>query len=82
VETENNIYGVAKNPWNEEKTAGGSSGGDAGMVASRCVPFGIGSDLGGSIRIPCDFCGVYGFKITNARSSIMNQKIGHPSGVN
>lgn len=77
-ESENNIYGAAKNPWNNEKTTGGSSGGDAGLVAGRCVPFGVGTDAAGSIRVPCDFCGVYGFKPTNSRCSLKEFIMGHP----
>jgi len=45
-----------------KRTPGGSSGGEAGLVAARCAPFGLGSDIGGSIRIPSAYCGVVGFK--------------------
>lgn len=67
VECENNIYGRASNPWNRNRTTGGSSGGEAGLVSARLAPLGIGSDIGGSIRIPSSFCGVYGFKPTPSR---------------
>ncbi|MFW9900772.1 MAG: amidase [Candidatus Thorarchaeota archaeon] len=60
--TDNLIFGVTKNPWNLEKTCGGSSGGAAAAVASGLGPLASGSDGGGSIRIPSSFCGVYGFK--------------------
>ncbi|MFX1327780.1 MAG: amidase [Promethearchaeota archaeon] len=60
--TDNSIFGVTKNPWNLEKTCGGSSGGAAAAVASGLGPLASGSDGGGSIRIPSSFCGVYGFK--------------------
>ena len=46
---------------------GGSSGGDAGLLAARCIPFAIGTDLGGSIRIPSSFCGTFGLKPTPYR---------------
>ncbi|MFX1366210.1 MAG: amidase [Promethearchaeota archaeon] len=60
--TDNLIFGATKNPWNLEKTCGGSSGGAAAAVASGLGPLALGSDGGGSIRIPSSFCGVYGFK--------------------
>jgi len=68
-ETKNHIWGEAKNPWNKERTVGGSSGGEGGMIASRCSPLGIGNDIGGSIRIPAMCCGVVGFKPTAERIS-------------
>lgn len=66
-ETDNLIFGVTKNPWNLERTPGGSSGGAAAAVASGLSPLAIGSDGGGSIRIPSSFCGTYGFKPTFGR---------------
>ena len=66
-ETDNLIFGVTKNPWNLGRTTGGSSGGAAGAVASGLGPIGIGSDGGGSIRIPSCFCGLYGLKSTFGR---------------
>ncbi|MFX0030598.1 MAG: amidase [Candidatus Hermodarchaeota archaeon] len=66
-ETDNLIFGVTRNPWNLERTTGGSSGGAAGAVASGLGPIGIGSDGGGSIRIPSCFCGLYGLKSTFGR---------------
>lgn len=65
----NYIWGEALNPHDHTRSCGGSSGGDAGLIASRCVPFGIGSDIGGSLRIPAAFCGIYGFKPTTNRLS-------------
>ena len=61
-ESVNHIYGRALNPWNKSRAVGGSSGGEAALMASRCSIIGIGSDIGGSIRIPSSFCGVYGLK--------------------
>src|SRR5437762_11748257 len=60
--TENPLFGVTRNPWNPALTPGGSSGGAAAAVASGCGPLALGTDGGGSIRIPAAFCGVYGFK--------------------
>jgi len=60
----NSIYGMSRNPWNPERTVGGSSGGSAGAVAAGFTSFELGSDIGGSIRIPSHFCGVFGHKPT------------------
>ena len=60
--TDNLIFGATKNPWNLKLTPGGSSGGAAVAVALCMGPLAIGSDSGGSIRIPSSFCGVFGFK--------------------
>jgi fatty acid amide hydrolase len=68
-ETENAIFGVTRNPWNPERVSGGSSGGEAAAVAAGMTPLGIGTDIGGSIRIPAHFCGVVGFKPTLDRWS-------------
>ena len=67
LHTQNRIWGSAENPWNRERTCGGSSGGDAGLLAANCTQFGMGTDLGGSIRAPASFCGVYGFLPTARR---------------
>lgn len=50
--TENRIFGCALNPFDQSRTCGGSSGGDGALVASRCVLFALGTDIGGSIRSP------------------------------
>lgn len=56
------LYGTTRNPRDLSLTAGGSSGGDAANVAAGFATVGIGGDLGGSIRVPASFCGVYGFR--------------------
>ncbi len=68
-ETENPRYGRTSNPWAQDRTCGGSSGGDGALVASGCVAAGLGSDILGSIRIPASFCGVVGFKPASAAVS-------------
>lgn len=59
-----------RNPWNLDRIPGGSSGGSAAAVASRCALIGIGSDTGGSIRIPAALCGVVGLKPTHGTLSV------------
>jgi Asp-tRNA(Asn)/Glu-tRNA(Gln) amidotransferase A subunit family amidase len=62
--TRSDLHGVTRNPWNTERTPGGSSGGSGAAVASGMVPIALGSDAGGSIRIPSAFCGLAGLKPT------------------
>jgi len=61
-ETDNKLYGRTNNAWNKRKTAGGSSGGEAALIAVGGSPVGMSSDIGGSIRFPSHFNGVVGFK--------------------
>ena len=80
-ETDNFITGRTNNPWNLERTPGGSSGGEAAAIASFCSAGGIGSDGGGSIRIPAHFCGIAGLKPTPGRISAARPFSGdEPSG--
>ncbi|PCC97925.1 amidase [Halopseudomonas pelagia] len=60
--TDNPVDGVTNNPWNPDKTAGGSSGGSGVAVALGMAPLALGTDAGGSIRIPAAFCGIVGLK--------------------
>ena len=66
-ETDNSLSGKTSNPWNLERSAGGSSGGEAAAIASGCSAGGVGSDGGGSIRVPAHFCGICGLKPTPGR---------------
>lgn len=63
----NPIYGQTVNPHNLQKTSGGSSGGEGALIGGGGSLLGIGSDIGGSIRIPSAFCGICGFKPTSGR---------------
>jgi aspartyl-tRNA(Asn)/glutamyl-tRNA(Gln) amidotransferase subunit A len=60
--TDNPLFGITRNPWNPDLTPGGSSGGAGAAVAAGLGPLAVGTDDGGSIRIPASFCGIYGLK--------------------
>ena len=73
-ESNNRIWGATLNPWNPERTSGGSTGGEGVLLATGVTALGIGSDIGGSLRIPAVWCGVCGFlpshKRLNAQGSV------------
>jgi len=66
-ETDNALSGKTNNPWELSRSAGGSSGGEAAAIASGCSMGGVGSDGGGSVRVPAHFCGISGLKPTPGR---------------
>ncbi len=82
-ETDNHITGRTNNPWNPDYTPGGSSGGEAAAIAAYCSAGGLGSDGGGSIRLPAHFCGIAGLKPTPGRVPATGHfpVIGHPGGL-
>lgn len=75
-ETFNPIYGITKNPYNTTRNVGGSSGGEAANVAAGGSPIGLGTDIGGSVRIPCFMCGVFGHKTTSGLTSTKGTRDG------
>jgi len=68
AESDNPVYGRTNNPWNLERTCGGSSGGQAAIIAAGGSPLGLGTDIGGSLRYPATFCAVASFKPTAGRT--------------
>lgn len=66
-ECDNPVYGCTNSPFDLDRTPGGSTGGEGAAIAAYCSPLGIGNDLGGSIRIPAAWNGLYGFKPTSFR---------------
>ena len=73
-ETNNNVLGYAKNPWSNERSCGGSSGGECGLVASYCSPFGVGSDHFGDSKVACEFTGLFTLKPFNRYCNQGNAK--------
>jgi Asp-tRNA(Asn)/Glu-tRNA(Gln) amidotransferase A subunit family amidase len=65
--TDSPLWGITRNPWDPSRTPGGSSGGSGAAVASGCIPFAEGTDMGGSVRIPAALCGIVGHKPTLGR---------------
>jgi aspartyl-tRNA(Asn)/glutamyl-tRNA(Gln) amidotransferase subunit A len=68
--TDSPLSGVTRNPWNLERSPGGSSGGSAAVVLAGICPLAVGTDAGGSIRIPAAFCGIFGHKPTFGRVAV------------
>lgn len=77
--TESELYGLTKNPWDEKRTCGGSSGGEAVAIATGMSPLGLGNDIGGSLRNPAHCCGITSIKPTQYRvprhSMIPNENV-------
>lgn len=83
---ENPVYGRTNNPWDLARTPGGSSGGEAAIIAARGSPLGLGADNGGSIRIPAHFCGLYSLlptvrRLTNLDSPSFAEAAGQESTI-
>lgn len=76
VFTHNQLFGVTLNPRNTAYTAGGSSGGTAAAVAAGMAPIGLGTDLGGSVRVPCAMCGLIGLRPTTGRIPVYPAEFG------
>ena len=74
------IFGVTNNPWDQKRTPGGSTGGGASAVAAGMSALSFGNDIGGSIRIPSHFCGIYGIKPTENLVSKFGINPGFPQG--
>lgn len=66
-ETDNPVYGRTNNPWNLARTPGGSSGGEAAIIAAGGSPLGLGSDIAGSLRVPASYCGICSLRPTASR---------------
>ncbi len=75
-ESDNPIYGRTNNPWDLARSPGGSSGGEAAIVAARGSPLGLGGDYGGSIRVPAHFSGIAGLKPTTGRLALSDVPTG------
>jgi fatty acid amide hydrolase len=70
VESDNPLYGRTNNPWDIERTPGGSSGGEAALVAAGGSALGLGTDIGGSVRVPAHYCGLCGLRATPGALSL------------
>jgi fatty acid amide hydrolase len=85
VESDNPLYGRTNNPWDLARTPGGSSGGEAALVAASASPLGLGTDIGGSVRVPAHFCGLCGMRATPGTLSLAGTAdqmlFGHVAGV-
>jgi fatty acid amide hydrolase 2 len=81
MESNNRVYGRTNNPYDLRRTPGGSSGGEAAIVGAGASPFGLGSDIGGSIRMPAFFTGIFGHKPTGGLVDNSGQRPTPPAGV-
>lgn len=79
-ETDNLVYGRTNNPYDQDRTPGGSSGGAGAIIASGGSPLDLGTDTGGSIRVPAGFCGISGLKPTSGRVPRTGHIISHSLG--
>jgi fatty acid amide hydrolase len=68
TETDNPLYGRTNNPWDPDRSCGGSSGGEAAVIAAGASPLGLGNDIGGSLRVPAAFCGIGSIRPTAGRT--------------
>lgn len=78
METNNNVWGETRNPLHKQLSPGGSSGGEAALIAMKASPLGIGTDVAGSIRIPSAWCNLYGLKPSFGRFPTYGGKSGIP----
>ena len=76
IQTANHVWGKSTNPYKRFFTVGGSSGGEAAAVATRCSAFGIASDTAGSAKIPAAYCGVVGFKPSGSKRLSIDGRVG------
>lgn len=74
IESDNPLYGPTNNPWNLDRSPGGSSGGEAAIIAAGGSALGLGADFGGSIREPAHFCGIQGLKPTSGRLTMQDTR--------
>jgi fatty acid amide hydrolase len=77
-ESANPVYGRTRNPWDTERSPGGSSGGEAALIAAGGSPLGLGSDIGGSVRLPAHSCGVHAIKPTSQRLAAVGHAALYP----
>lgn len=80
-ETDNPVYGRTNNPWNLDRAPGGSTGGEASIIAAGGSALGLGSDFGGSIRLPAHACGVHGLRPTSGRLTMLGHARVQSSGL-
>ncbi|WWD20157.1 hypothetical protein CI109_104633 [Kwoniella shandongensis] len=78
AESYNNVWGYTTNPYNRQLSSGGSSGGEGALLALKGSPLGVGTDIGGSIRIPASFCGLYSLKPSFGRFATYGARSGLP----